>query len=280
MSSPRIYTYKITFEEVPYYYYGSKKEKYFNQEYWGSPKTNKWCWELYTPKKQILELFDYTDEGYNECRRVENRLIKPFLNDPWCLNEVCNLRVSLKICRINGKTTYQQKIGIHKYNKDERCKISKKGGKTMGQRCKENKIGIFGLTKEQIAENTTKGGKISGSLSKQNGTGIFGLTETHKKQNCIKGGIISGNKHKENKTGVCGMSPEQHIEAGKKGGKRSKELGVGVHGRTLEQMRQSVKKTNSQKWMCTETGYISTAAGVVRYQKGRSIDTSKRVRIE
>ena len=33
---PRIYTYKITFEEVPYYYYGSKKEKYFNEEYWGS----------------------------------------------------------------------------------------------------------------------------------------------------------------------------------------------------------------------------------------------------
>ena len=28
---PRIYTYKITFEEVPYYYYGSKKEKVFNE---------------------------------------------------------------------------------------------------------------------------------------------------------------------------------------------------------------------------------------------------------
>jgi hypothetical protein len=28
--SPRIYTYKITFEEIPYYYYGVKKEKYFN----------------------------------------------------------------------------------------------------------------------------------------------------------------------------------------------------------------------------------------------------------
>ena len=64
--SPRIYIYKITFEEVPYYYYGVKKEKYFNEEYWGSPITNKWCWELYTPKKQILQLFDYTDEGYVE----------------------------------------------------------------------------------------------------------------------------------------------------------------------------------------------------------------------
>ena len=53
--SPRIYLYKITFEEVPYYYYGVKKEKYFNQKYWGSPITHKWCWKLYTPKKQILQ---------------------------------------------------------------------------------------------------------------------------------------------------------------------------------------------------------------------------------
>ena len=59
MYSPRIYLYKITFEEVPYYYYGVKKEKYFNEEYWGSPYTNKWCWELYTPKKQILQFFDF-----------------------------------------------------------------------------------------------------------------------------------------------------------------------------------------------------------------------------
>ena len=41
--SPRIYIYKITFDEVLYYYYGVHKEKYFNQEYWGSPVTHKWC---------------------------------------------------------------------------------------------------------------------------------------------------------------------------------------------------------------------------------------------
>jgi hypothetical protein len=46
--SPRIYTYKITFEEVPYYYYGSKKERYCNQNYFGSPVTNKWCWDSCT----------------------------------------------------------------------------------------------------------------------------------------------------------------------------------------------------------------------------------------
>jgi hypothetical protein len=62
--SPRVYTYKITFIDTPYYYYGVHKEKRYNEEYWGSPVTNKWCWELYTPEKQILEIFDYTDDGY------------------------------------------------------------------------------------------------------------------------------------------------------------------------------------------------------------------------
>ena len=98
--SPRIYTYKITFEEVPYYYYGVKKEKYYNQEYWGSPKTNKWCWELYTPKKQILELFEYSDEGWLEAQSLEKRLIKPFYNnDIWCLNANCGGIFSLESIR-------------------------------------------------------------------------------------------------------------------------------------------------------------------------------------
>jgi hypothetical protein len=34
-------------------------------------------------------------------------------------------------------------------------------------------------------------------------------------------------------------------------------------------------KRNSFLWMCLETEYISTAAGLVSYQKGRKIDTSK-----
>ena len=83
---PRIYTYKITFEETPFYYYGSKKEKVFNEPYMGSPKTNKWHWKTYTPKKQILEFFDYDEQGYKKCREIENRLIKHSIEDPFCLN--------------------------------------------------------------------------------------------------------------------------------------------------------------------------------------------------
>ena len=103
--SPRIYIYKITFDEVLYYYYGVHKEKRFNEDYWGSPVANKWCWELYTPKKQILELFDYSDEGWLDANLVENRLIRSFFNtDKWCLNENCGGIMSLKILREkNGK---------------------------------------------------------------------------------------------------------------------------------------------------------------------------------
>jgi hypothetical protein len=104
MYSPRIYLYKITFEEVSYYYYGVHKEKKFDEYYMGSPVTHKWCWELYTSKKQILQLFDFTDEGWIEAQEVEKRLIKPFYNtDKWCLNEHCGGKISLKMLSEAGK---------------------------------------------------------------------------------------------------------------------------------------------------------------------------------
>lgn len=252
--SPRIYTYKITFEEVPYYYYGSKKEKYYNQEYWGSPKTHKWCWEFYTPKKQILEFFDYTDDGYEECKKIENRLIKSVLNDPWSLNESCGGIYSLGINRKTGKKT--QELGI----------------------------GIFSQTKKQLSDNGKKGTRIQ----KESKVGLFSLTETQRSENGKKyggiGGKKSGNMSKELNTGICGLSIEQRVENGKKygsiGGNISKELGLGICGLTTEERREIARKTNSQKWQCLETGYISTPSGLTRYQRNRGIDTSKRIRLE
>ena len=116
--SPRIYTYKITFEEVPYYYYGVHKEKKFDEYYMGSPCTHKWCWELYTPNKQILEIFPFTDEGWLEANKVEQRLIKPVFNtDKWCLNESCAGTLSIeqtrKAGRKGGKKIVELKLGIH-----------------------------------------------------------------------------------------------------------------------------------------------------------------------
>ena len=183
--SPRIYLYKITFEEVPYYYYGVKKEKYFNQEYWGSSVTHKWVWNFYTPKKQILELFDFTDEGWIEAQEVEKRLIKSFYNtDKWCLNENCGGIVSLGVLRETGKMQYENKIGIHGRTKEKMSEDGKKSGKIggsiagkiIGKRNKENGIGIFGRSKEKMSEDSRKGGSISSKRNKENRVGIFSMT--------------------------------------------------------------------------------------------------------
>jgi hypothetical protein len=293
--SPRIYTYKITFEEVPYYYYGSKKEKYYNQEYWGSPVTHKWCWELYTPKKQILELFNFTDEGYEECRRVEDRLIKPFLNDPWCLNESCGGRISLRILRENGKKVgkkvskylIENKLGIHGWSKEQFVE----NGKKIGKRAYELGIGVHALT----LEDKRKIGKKAGKRSYKLGVGIHALTPEQKgeagKIGGKIGGKISGNRNKELGKGYCGLSKEERSSAGKIGGKisgkivgpKNRELNRGICGMSKDEKSDAGKKgsknTNSQKWMCLETGYISTPGPLTLYQKRRGIDTIKRIKI-
>ena len=184
---PRIYTYKITFEEVPYYYYGSKKEKYFDEEYWGSPVTNKWCWELYTAKKQILEIFDYSDEGYEQCRKVESRLIKPFLNDFLCLNENCGVSVSLKIRQNNGrrqgKKNFENKIGIWNFDEETKRKVCSNGGKVAGKKLYDDGKGLFGMSDDDKKKSQINGGIKQGNINKKLGKGICGLTRAQRSEN-------------------------------------------------------------------------------------------------
>jgi hypothetical protein len=209
--SPRIYLYKITFEEVPYYYYGVKKEKYFNQEYLGSPYTHKWVWEFYTPKKQILQIFDYSDECYVEAQEVEKRLIKPvYQTDKWCLNESCGGKISLELQRKNANKN--KKLGVGMFCPEKR--------KQTDLFCKENKIGIHSLT------------------------------------------------------------DEERKELGRKSGKYCKENGLGIFAETKEDRSKRTTQTNYQKWMCLETGFITNAGNLSRYQMRRGIDKSRRVRIE
>ena len=302
--SPRIYTYKITFEEVPYYYYGVHKEKYFNEEYWGTPVTNKWCWEFYTPKRQILQFFDFTDKGWLEAQEIEKILIRPFYNtDKWCLNKNVGGKISLKVCKETGRKNY------------------------------ENKVGIFSLTKEELSEN----GKIGGTTNKENLIGIFSLSLEERQEICKKigakygklNGKNSAEKNEKNKTGF--WNSELQSQLGKKGGTKTKELGVGIFAispddksklsreiglkmrdnkkgifsLTKEQLRENAlknkenklgifsmskeeqviigkkngKNTGKQKWMCLETGFITTPGALTNYQKKRGIDTSKRNRI-
>tara|TARA_R110000868_G_scaffold80482_5_gene228698 strand:- start:33 stop:662 length:630 start_codon:yes stop_codon:yes gene_type:complete len=171
--NPRIYTYKITFEEVPYYYYGVKKEKIYNEEYWGSPKTNKWCWEFYTPNKQILELFDYTEDGYIKSQEVEKRLIKPVLNNKFCLNENVGGIFSLTSCskagKIGGKKTTdiqrKNKTGFYSICEEERKKNGRKGGLIIGPKTGADNVklkrGYCGRSKDQMSIDAKKGCSIT-----------------------------------------------------------------------------------------------------------------------
>jgi hypothetical protein len=102
---PRIYTYKITFEEVPYWYWGVHKERKHGEVYLGSSKSHPWVWDYYTPVLQILEVFPYTQEGWEEAQTVEKRLIRPDLNNPMCLNENCGGILSLDSCQKGAKIT-------------------------------------------------------------------------------------------------------------------------------------------------------------------------------
>jgi hypothetical protein len=212
----------------------------------GSPKTHKWCWELYEPEKQILEFFEFSDEGYTKAQEIEKQLIKPVFDaDKWCLNESCGGMISLEILR--------------------------KSGKIMGENAKNLRLGFHSFTFEERSQI----GKISGNKTKELGVGVHGRTE----EQMTNDGRRGGNKIKELGIGVHGRTKEQMTNDGRKGGIISKQNKTGIHARSLDEMIEHGRKIISQKWMCGETGYITNAGSLSNYQKKRGIDTSKRKRI-
>lgn len=286
--SPRIYLYKITFEEVPYYYYGVHKERNYNEYYMGSPQTHKWVWDFYTPKKQILQFFNFTNEGWLEALKIEERLIRPVYNsDNWCLNEAYGGKFSIDVSRKNGQKTgrkmYEEKRGLFALTPEERSEIGRKTfekgigcfsvppeertkiSSKVGKRNCELGIGVSGRSKEKMTED----GKKGGAKTKELGVGIFALTKEERKIISSNGGKKGGSK------------------GGKKGGRKTYELGVGLYAIPPEEKveicrrggKAAGKITSSQKWKCLETGFITNPGNLTKYQRKRGIDTSKRVRV-
>jgi len=202
-------------------------------------------------------------------------------------------------------------VGVYGFTLEQNSKNGKKGvkkakelgvgifGLTFDERSKNSKInydngkGLASLTTEQKIERSKKAGnknvetghivelgKKMGKSHKENKTGIFGLSTEQISENGKIGGLLSY----EMKVGVHGRTKEQMIEDGKKGGsisgKKNYENGIGIASITKEERKEIVAKTNSQKWMCLETGYITTSGPLTAYQRARGIDTSKRKRIE
>jgi hypothetical protein len=185
----------------------------------GSPVTHKWCWDFYTPKKRILEIFEYSNEGYIEALEIEKRIIIAELNDRWCLNE--------------------------------------------------NVGGIFSLI------TLSKAGKKGGTKSYELGVGLHSLTTEER----IELGRKVGQKSYELGTGVFGISKQKRIETNKKSNETCRKNRTGLYSIPKEQRSETAKRNNTQKWMCLETGFITNSGSLSRYQKSRGIDTSKRKRI-
>jgi hypothetical protein len=287
---PRIYTYKITFEEVPYWYWGVHKEKKFGELYLGTPVTHRWMWEFYTPKIQILEFFANTDEGWKEALDVEERIIRQDLNNPLCLNEACGGKTSLAIRRQTGIENVEKKRGLFGRTPEQHSADSQKAGLEGGKVVLENQLGMFNpdyYKSDKYYEDRRRGG----GSNVINGTGFLNpeylesdkRKELHRRLGSARGaenvanktgfcapgvsrlgGLAVSEKHRENGTGF--FDPDFASEMGKIGGKIGGKKGI--------------KTTNSQRWQCTVTGKVAPPGALTIYQKARGIDPSNRIRIK
>lgn len=136
---------------------------------------------------------------------------------------------------------------------------------------------FYYITPTEIA---SKRGKINGLNHKQNKTGVCGRS----KEKMSEDGKKATEKARELGVGLYGLSSKEKSEAGKIGANKLKELGIGIFGMSVDQRRKISSKIGKevakQKWMCLETGFITSPGALGRYQKARGIDTSKRKRIE
>ncbi len=174
MKNPRIYTYKVTFEEIPHWYWGVHKEKKYNDGYLGSPITHKWMWEFYTPKLTILEVFPNTGEGWKEAQLVEKRLIHHDLGNPWCLNEHCGGEISLSICTRVGEENVAKGRGMFSpsyQGSDKHRQTGKESGAKVGPKNVEEKRGVFSDDYQGTVRHRETG-RRSGNQAVKNKTGI------------------------------------------------------------------------------------------------------------
>ena len=93
------YVYKITFEEVPHFYFGMRKHSNpLEDTYMGTPYTHQVYWRIYTPKKQIFKI---CKDQESACK-LEKSLILQNWTSKYCLNENAAGAVSENFCRLGA----------------------------------------------------------------------------------------------------------------------------------------------------------------------------------
>jgi hypothetical protein len=273
MKNPRIYLYKVTFEEIPDWYWGIHKERNFEDGYLGSPETHAWKWDFYTPYLQICQTFDYSDEGWNKAQNIEKRVIKPDLNNPLCLNEHCGGIISIGAMSKGGKR------GAEKTNaeRDERGKSKNavKGGKNGATKTNAEK------NEEGKSKNPVKGGKkrmeAAHTEKNEKGQSVFSVKaskashaekdENGKSKNAVKNGQAA---HTEKD--VNGKS-KNAVKGGKASHSEKDEQGRSLRG------VENMERINSQIWESTEDGFRGRACSVVLHNKSKGWDPNARVKV-
>jgi hypothetical protein len=152
-TSLRHYTYKVTFPGMPWFYFGVHTEN--GKNYLGSPCTHKWVWEFYDCEVQILEWFASRDEA----ERIERRLIRPFLDNPCCLNEACGGQPSAEARKRGAVTQQREGLGIFSEDQSWRKEAHQKAVSTM----REEGTGLFDRAVK------VKGGQTIGNRHRETG---------------------------------------------------------------------------------------------------------------
>jgi len=147
------YTYKVTFPDQGWWYWGAHKEN--GKSYSGSPITHKDKWENFYYEIQILEYFDTWDEA----RAVEKRLIRPDLNKEGCLNEHNGGGFSSAVAGKGGKISGRQNV-----ENGHLRSISSKGG-TIGGSISGPKVGRRNVESGHMQSITSMGGKVGGKVT-------------------------------------------------------------------------------------------------------------------
>jgi hypothetical protein len=79
------------------------------------------------------------------------------------------------------------------------------------------------------------------------------------------------------------LATHPNTAEGQKRGREKSVTSMNAHPNTIKARKKNaergIKTMNGQKWQCTETGYISTAGPLSRYQIARGIDTSCRIKL-
>ncbi len=252
------YTY-YSYEEWGRGYIGSRGCKCLPEEdinYLGSSKD-----KTFKPKYKIILKDDYASREEAYADEIILQKHYKVVENPHFANRAYQTSTKFYVPR-EYAIEIGRKVGIfHRENRTGIFTLSAEQKSELGQRngvkSREEGYGIFGMSEDKKLEAIKKGGKITGKYAKENQKGIFSLTEEQKIENCILGGKSAGRIVKDEKKGIFGLTEEQRKENAILGG------------------IAACKIINAQKWECCITGYVSTAAGVVSYQKGKGIDTSK-----